>query len=62
MRENHYAILALLKNFSGFPIYKISITLLIFPKCPGRDVPVPTANLLIVCGITKDLAKNFIST
>ena len=44
MRENHYAILARMKVSQVFT-YKISITLLIFPKCRGEVIAFLTANL-----------------
>ena len=43
-RENHYAILARMKVSQVFT-YKISITLLIFPKCRGEVIAFLTANL-----------------
>ncbi len=43
-RENHYAILARMKVSQVFT-YKISITLLIFPKCRGKVIAFPIANL-----------------
>ena len=47
MRENHYAILVLLK-ISYVSNYKISITLLIFHNVADMVYTNPTANLLIL--------------
>lgn len=45
MRENHYAISCIKSKISQVSNYKISITLLIFPKCRGTVETFPTANL-----------------
>ncbi len=44
MRENHYAIVARLK-ISYVSNYKISITLLILPKCRGQSEEYPMTKL-----------------
>ena len=45
MRENHYAILVRFFEFPTLSNYKISITLLIFPKCLGPTKANPNAKL-----------------
>lgn len=47
-RENHYAISRTVLEFPTFSNYKISITLLIFPKCRGLTYTNPITKLQIL--------------
>ena len=50
-RENHYAISRTCLEFPTFSNYKISITLLIFPKCREQPEGYPTAKLTIFLNV-----------
>ncbi len=61
MRENHYAISCIkTKSFSGFQFAR-RITLLILSKCRGLDFSNPTAKLIIIFGIQRIIADNFVN-
>jgi len=45
MRENHYAVLVIFENFSGFHSQEFSITLLYFLICLGMVCPNPNAKI-----------------
>ena len=60
MRENHYAISCIKSKISQVSNYKMSITLLIFPKCRGRQLPA-TAKLIKIFVMTPLCVEKFVT-
>lgn len=58
MRENHYAISCIKSKISQVSNYKMSITLLIFPKCRAGQ-RLASAKLVIFCEMRASIAEKY---